>query len=77
MLQNKNGESIGLSYPNTALYVSPLEIYEEEINLLWNIPYDKVVNEMGLGLFVNSINSKSLSVSSVDIGFSVSSTTPI
>ena len=32
---------------------------------------------MGLGLFVNAANSTALSLSTFDIGFSVSSVTPI
>lgn len=45
--------------------------------MLWNIPYNTVVNEMKLGLFVNDVTKKHQSLSSIDIGFSVSAVTPI
>ena len=66
-----------IGFSTNYLQVNPIIIKDEEVRLLWGIPLDTVINDMKLGLFVNLAGAQSNSLSSFDIGFSVSSYSPI
>lgn len=75
--RGNNQMSMAIAFSTNLLRVNEIAIAAEQINLLWGIPYNTVVNTMGLGLFVNDPAAQHNSLSSFDIGFSVADYSPI
>ena len=73
-----DGRTLAIAFADELLTVTPILISPEQINLLWGIPYQQVVGEMGLGLFITDATSSSTgTLSPFDIGFSVGGYSPI